>query len=144
MPFRRHFHEIWYSNQWFVRDKGAQNINWVYFEQIIVKSTQFYTKYGLSIKNGILMGEYLGKKLVQRKSKFSRSCRHPRTILANVTPRAQVIKWLSESKSKHESKSTLCMLLTNHMAAFILMCGQTLNFCVLLSLGYQTHKYIFT
>ena len=41
LPFGALFCEIWYSDQVFIRDKGAQITNWVFFGQIIVKSTQF-------------------------------------------------------------------------------------------------------
>ena len=38
----KRFYQNWYSDGWvFIRDKGAQIKNWVYFEQIIAKNTQF-------------------------------------------------------------------------------------------------------
>ena len=66
LPFGALFREIWYSDRGvFIRDEGAQNyINWVYFGQTIVKSTQFGQIGCFSFENGILMGGKLGKKLV--------------------------------------------------------------------------------
>ena len=66
LPFGVLFHEIWYSHRgFFIRDRGTQIVyNWVYFGQIIVKSTQFGQNWVLPFENGVLMGGKLGKKLV--------------------------------------------------------------------------------
>ena len=84
LPFEVLFRKIWYSERWvFIRDEGAQIQNWVYFEQIIVKSTQFGQMWMLFY--GLLMSELLGEKLVSENQIFEVRQAHPRTILAKVT-----------------------------------------------------------
>ena len=66
LPFGAPFREIWYSDQggFHQKRRSPNYINWVYFGQIIVKSTQFDPNWVLFSENGILMGGKFGKKLV--------------------------------------------------------------------------------
>ena len=69
-----HWHGIWcilcacllghFFTKFGIAIGGFSSENWVYFGQIIVKSTQFGQNWVLSFENGILMGGKLGKKLV--------------------------------------------------------------------------------
>ena len=68
--------------------RSPNSINWVYFGQIIVKSTQFGQNWVLSFKKGILMGGKLDKNWYKESQIFEVWQAHPHTILVKVTPRA--------------------------------------------------------
>ena len=77
LPFGALFCEIWYSDRGvFIRDEGAHYINWVYFGQIIVKSTQFDQNWVLFFRKWYTDGWEIWQKIGIEIVRFSRSGRH--------------------------------------------------------------------
>ena len=83
------FVKFGYSDRWvFLRDKGAQIKKWVYFEQNIVKSTQFAQNWVFFYQKCNTDGWVIGLKIgMYRESQiFEVQQAHPHTILAKVPP----------------------------------------------------------
>ena len=86
LPFKVLFREIWYSDRGFHQKRRSPNhINWVYFGQIIVNSTQFGQNWVLFFQKWYIDGWEIRQKVGIEKVRFLRS--YPRTIFVKVTPR---------------------------------------------------------
>ena len=85
LPFGGLFRKIWYSDGGgVIRDEGAL-INWVYFGQIFVKSTQFGQNWVLFFRKWYTDGWEIGQKNWYRESQiFEVRQAHPHTILLRV------------------------------------------------------------
>ena len=98
LTFGMLFREIWYSDWGFHQRRRSPNyISWVYFGQIIVKSTLFGQNWVLFFRKWYTMGGKCGKKLVSRESQiFEVWQAHAHTILVRVRP----LRWFIESRWK--------------------------------------------
>ena len=73
------FREFWCSDRRvFVTNEGAQFTNWVHFEQIMVKSTQFEQNWVLWYEIGILIGVNGDKSRYSESQNFEVRQVHPR------------------------------------------------------------------
>ena len=77
LPFGAPFREIWYSDRGFSSETKKPNyINWVYFGQIIVKSTQFDPNWVLFFRKWYTDGWEIWQKIGIEIVRFLRSGRH--------------------------------------------------------------------
>ena len=84
------FCKIWYRDRWVSSETKEPRLkNWVYFEQIIAKSTQFGQNGVLSIEKRYTDEWVIGQKIgIEKVEIFELRQAHPHTILAKVTPPA--------------------------------------------------------
>ena len=79
LPFGALFREIWYSDRgggFHQRRRSPNYINWVYFGQIVVKSTQFDPNWVLFFRKWYTDGWEIWQKIGIEIIRFSRSGRH--------------------------------------------------------------------
>ena len=86
LPFGKLFREIWYSDRRFhQRWRSPNYTNWMYFGQIIVKSTQFDQNWVLFFRKWYTDGWEIGQKIGIQKVRFLRSGRHIHVTQSNST-----------------------------------------------------------